>query len=172
MLFIFSERLRVCSHTCRMLSVLWLTPHTVWTVTVVTQHTRVMPSPLFLQERIRELCANALGRPTPNVKKCSESSGNFYTNIPRRCGSSRQKNSEAHNIRTRSGDASHRTSPLIGCSRTFARFWQRKAGGRVASVDFNNRTVIGIFRFGAPINCLWSSSMWRYMPVEHRRSRL
>jgi hypothetical protein len=47
---------------CRVLSVLWLTPHTVWTVTVVTQHTRDMPSPLFPQDRIRELCATALKR--------------------------------------------------------------------------------------------------------------
>lgn len=45
---------------CRILSVLWLTPHTVWPGTVATRHTRVMPSPLFLQERIRELCAKAL----------------------------------------------------------------------------------------------------------------
>jgi hypothetical protein len=63
---------RSCSFVrtlCRMLSVLWLTPHMVWTVTVVTLHTRDMPSPLFLQERIRELCAKALRAPDP---ECAE----------------------------------------------------------------------------------------------------
>ncbi len=54
---------------CRMLSVLWLTPHTVWTVTVVTQHTGDMPSPLFLQERIRELCAKALRASDPECQE-------------------------------------------------------------------------------------------------------
>lgn len=52
-----------------MLSVLWLTPHTVWTVTVVTQHTGDMPSPLFLQERIRELCAKALRVSDPECEE-------------------------------------------------------------------------------------------------------
>jgi hypothetical protein len=63
---------RSCSFVrtlCRMLSVLWLTPHMVWTVTVVTLHTRDMPSPLFLQERIRELCAKALRASDP---ECAE----------------------------------------------------------------------------------------------------
>lgn len=46
-----------------------------------------------------------LGRPTPSVKKYSESSGNFYTNIPRRCGSSRQTTSETHNIQAKPGNA-------------------------------------------------------------------
>jgi hypothetical protein len=54
---------------CRMLSVLWLTPHTVWTVTVVTRHTPVMPSPFFLQERIRELCAKALVASDPECQE-------------------------------------------------------------------------------------------------------
>jgi hypothetical protein len=52
-----------------MLSVLWLTPHTVWTVTVVTHHTRLMPSPLLLQERIRELCAKALRASDPECQE-------------------------------------------------------------------------------------------------------
>jgi hypothetical protein len=54
---------------CRLLSVLRLTPHMVWTVAVVTQHTRVMSSPLFLQERIRELCAKALCTPDPECQE-------------------------------------------------------------------------------------------------------
>ena len=54
---------------CRVLSVLWLTPHTVWTATVVTQHTGDMPSPLFLQERIRELCAKALRVSDPECEE-------------------------------------------------------------------------------------------------------
>ena len=52
-----------------MSSVLWLTSHTVWSVAVVTQHTRVMPSPLFLQERIRELCAKALRASDPECQE-------------------------------------------------------------------------------------------------------
>ena len=52
-----------------MLSVLRLTPHTVWTVTVVTQHTRDMLSPLLLQERIRELCAKALRASDPECQE-------------------------------------------------------------------------------------------------------
>jgi len=39
--------------------------HTVWTLIVVTQHTRRMSSPLFLHERIRELCAKVLVAPDP-----------------------------------------------------------------------------------------------------------
>ena len=68
-LFIFLERLQFVLTLCRMLSVLWLTPHTVWTVAVVTQHTRDMPSPLLLQERIRELCAKALRASDPECEK-------------------------------------------------------------------------------------------------------
>lgn len=70
MLFIFSERDSGFVLTlCRMLSVLWLTPHTVWTVTMVTQHTRDMPSPSLLQERIRELCAKALRASDPECEE-------------------------------------------------------------------------------------------------------
>lgn len=54
---------------CRILSVLWLTPHTVWPGTVMTQHTRIMPSPLFPQERIRELCAKALRASDPESQE-------------------------------------------------------------------------------------------------------
>jgi hypothetical protein len=54
---------------CRMLSVLWLTRNTVWTVTVMTQHTRDMPSPLLLQERIRQLCATALRASEPECEE-------------------------------------------------------------------------------------------------------
>jgi hypothetical protein len=36
---------------------------------VVTQHTRGMPSPLFLQERIRELCAKALRASDPECEE-------------------------------------------------------------------------------------------------------
>jgi hypothetical protein len=36
---------------------------------VVTQHTRDMPSPLLLQERIRELCAKALRASDPECEK-------------------------------------------------------------------------------------------------------
>ena len=69
-MLIFSERgSSFVRALCRILSVLWLTPHTVWPVTVVTRHTLVMPSPLFLQERIRELCAKALRASDPECQE-------------------------------------------------------------------------------------------------------
>ena len=87
---------------CRVLPVLWLTPHTVWTVTVVTQHTRDMPSPLFPQDRIRELCATALKR--ASEPECEEVLQELRKLVHERSEALRNLtagNSETHDIRTR-----------------------------------------------------------------------
>src|SRR3954470_24891198 len=145
-----------------MLSVLWLTPHAVWTVTVVTHILALCLLHYYCKSASASCVPRPLGRPTPNVKKFSESSGNFYTNIPRRCGSSRQKNSEKHNSgpdRRRFRIEHFRYSPAQGRSPGFRN--ERPEDGLLPSISTTEPSSES--SIWSTINCLWSSSMWRYI---------